>query len=304
MKRALLILSVVLLFATGAAAGNGGIRAAANRCTTTILTTTTNVATTIYSTVTVTTTAPTTTTPPPPTRQYFGTDPVGTASLPRADTYCADHILLNMWEPVSHGNAQYNVPRDDIATNWGDSRFSWWNSFPNWLTKRAQVDGHFTNSDGTTPTTTELISFAACKWGVDEDLIRAVAVQESDWHQHFWGDRCNNTNDALGIGSYGITQIKNFNCSNQGDWGGFRRTYDSTPFNLDFNAAAFRGCMDRDFWYTYTDERNGSAIAPSDTATMQRACVSAWFAGDVHTNSSYVNSVYAHLAARDWEAYS
>lgn len=236
--------------------------------------------------------------PPPNGRHYFATEPVGTAGLPRAESYCADNILLNKWEPTSHGNLQFNVPRDDVATNWGDSRFSWWSSFPGWLTKRAQVTGHFTDSDGSVPTTTELISFAACRWGVDEDLIRAVAVQESDWHQHFWGDRCGQTNDALGIGSYGIIQIKNFNCVNEGDWGGFRRTYESTPFALDFYGAAMRGCLDRNFWYGY------GTTAPSDTAGMIRGCVGAWFSGDFSPSSSYTNSVYQHLANRDWLGYT
>lgn len=232
------------------------------------------------------------------TRHYFATEPVGTAGLPRSEAYCADNIILNKWEPTSHGNMQYNIPRDDVPTNWTDSRFSWWNSFPNWLTKRAQVTGHFVDSDGSVPTTTELISFAACRWGVDEDLIRAVAVQESDWHQHFWGDRCNQTDDSLGIGSYSIIQIKNFNCSNEGDWGGFRRTYDSTPFALDFYGAAMRGCLDRNFWYNY-----GTTVS-TDTSGMIRGCVGAWFSGDFSPTSTYTNSVYQHLANRDWQNYT
>ena len=33
-------------------------------------------------------------------------------------------------------------------------------------------------------TTDEIFQWAACKWGVPDDLLRAVAVRESTWHQY------------------------------------------------------------------------------------------------------------------------
>lgn len=236
--------------------------------------------------------------PPPPsptptptgtTRQYFGTEAPGTLGLPRSDSYCADHILRSSWEP-NHGNLNYNVPRNDEPSPYD----AWWASYPAWLALRAQVDGNFVNSDGTTPTDTEIYSFAACKWGIDEDLLRAVSVQETDWHERFWGDRCSLTDASQGIGSYGIMQVKNRNCSNSGDWGGYPRTYDSTTYNVDFYGAAFRGCLDRDFWYSY---------GTTDVNTLVRGCVGAWFSGSFDPNSAYTNSVYQHLANRDWLTY-
>jgi len=259
---------------------------------------TTTVTSIVTSTVTssTSTTVPSTTTVPPPARvAYDTTAPGGTAGFPRSDTSCASTILLNTWEATSHGNLQYNVPRDDVATNYTDSRFSWWSSFPKWLTRRGQVTGHFTNTDGSVPTTTEIFSWAACKWGVREDLLRAVAVQESDWHENFWGDRCSGTDPNTGVGSYGIMQIKNFNCSNAGDWGGFRRTFVSTTYNVDFYGAAFRACLEGSFWYTIP--------AADSAATRERGCVGAWFSGSYQPASSYTNLVYGHLAAKDWLAY-
>ena len=50
-----------------------------------------------------------------------------------------------------------------------------------------------------TGTTTEIFQWAACKWGIDEDTLRAVAVQESDWHQSAVGDNCG----VVGEASYG-----------------------------------------------------------------------------------------------------
>jgi hypothetical protein len=42
----------------------------------------------------------------------------------------------------------------------------------------ARVDGQFTG------TTNEVFQWAACKWGLPDDLLGAVAVQESTWYQY------------------------------------------------------------------------------------------------------------------------
>lgn len=208
-------------------------------------------------------------------------------------------IVRDSYNP--NGNTPYNIPRDDLGTGWGDSRFSWWSSFPKWITRRAQIDDHYTYADGGQPTTTEIFSIGACRWGVREDLLRAVAVQESDWHQHggsfmAWSDRCSgHSNGDDGFGSYGIMQTKNFNCSGGGDWGGFPRSWYSTPFNVDLYGAAFRSCLETAFWYS---------IPAGDSADRrERGCVGAWFSGSYAPDSSYTNSVYGHLANRDWLRY-
>ena len=45
-----------------------------------------------------------------------------------------------------------------------------------------RVTGNFTG------TTDEIIQWAACKWGFDEDLIRAQTAKESWWFQSSVGD--------------------------------------------------------------------------------------------------------------------
>ena len=44
--------------------------------------------------------------------------------------------------------------------------------------------------------------------------------------------------------------MKNLNCSGEGDWGGFPRSWYSTPFNVDLYGAAFRACLEQSFWYS------------------------------------------------------
>lgn len=243
-----------------------------------------------------------TTPPPPPGGQRFDVmEPSGTAGLPRSLTYCLANIVRDPYDP--NGNSPYNVPRDDLSTGWSLSQFSWWNSFPKWIALRNQIDDHYTYADGSQPTTTEIFSIAACRWGLREDLLRAVAVQESDWHEHTgsfsaWGDRCSgHTNPDDGYGSYGIMQMKNFNCAGEGDWGGFPRSWYSTPFNVDHYGAMFRGCLEQVFWAGH------NAPAGDSDATKERGCVGAWFSGGYSPTSSYTNSVYTHLANRDWTSY-
>ena len=55
---------------------------------------------------------------------------------------------------------------------------------------RPLVDGNFTG------TTDEILQWAACKWGIDEDIVRAQAVTESYWFQTAGGDLTNNQADC------------------------------------------------------------------------------------------------------------
>lgn len=210
-----------------------------------------------------------------------------------------------------NGNGPYNVPRDDLGTGWkgADSRFNWWETYSaNWTNgagtgRRDKVDDRYVFADGTTLTSDEIFSVAACRWGIREDVLRAVAVQESDWHEHTgsfsaWGDRCSgHTDPNEGFGSYGIMQQKHMPCSgSQGDWGGFPRSWYSVPFSVDFYGAAFRACMERTFSWS-------NVPANEPIATLERGCVGAWFSGQYQPTSSYTNSVYGHLANKDWLRY-
>ena len=60
-----------------------------------------------------------------------------------------------------------------------------------------RVDGNFTG------TTDEIIQWAACRWGFDEDTVRAQAVQESFWRQDAVGDFANGIYQ-----SHGLLQVK------------------------------------------------------------------------------------------------
>jgi hypothetical protein len=129
---------------------------------------------------------PTSSNSPPPASGYFLLQPVG-ASLP-SDSECAAAVHSSTWEPRPENQQQNNTtpapgamaasfairPRDQ-----GDTYNALWDS---WLLPR--VDGQFTG------TTDEILQWAACKWGLPDNLIRADAVEESTWFQylHFPND--------------------------------------------------------------------------------------------------------------------
>ncbi len=97
--------------------------------------------------------SPPTSTSPPPASGYFGLRTVGSWSWPAPGAMAAAFAAR---------------PR-----NQGGSYNPLWDS---WLLHR--VDGQFTG------TTDEIFQWAACKWGLPDNLIRADAVEESTWFQY------------------------------------------------------------------------------------------------------------------------
>jgi Bacterial Ig domain len=220
--------------------------------------------------------------PPPPSGsgQYCGTRAPGSPLLTDADAtamrlaHPAERIAANQTANATHPTAtQLTSFRQQHAGFDGPALYD------------SAVTGAGSG------TTDELISWAACKYGIDEDTMRAVAVQESDWRQAVTGDLCNGS-----WTSFGITQVKAPNmaagCSN--GWAGvWPMNRDSTPFNLDFYASRMRECYDGKInWWSHP-------------AGDLWGCIGWWFSGSWHSSGgdSYAASVKQHLANRDWEVY-
>ena len=85
------------------------------------------------------------------------------------------------------------------------------------------VTGHYKG------TTDDIIEWAAYKWGLPEDVLRAVAVTESWWHMDMLGDAGD---------SFGIFQVRRpYHCCLP-----FMR--DSTAFNADYYGGIIRAYFD------------------------------------------------------------
>lgn len=137
----------------------------------------------------------------------------------------------------------------------------------------AKVDGNYSGS------TDDLIRITACKWGIDEDYVRAQAWIEDGWHQdcaaahggigcRVAGDLNSPPGDPSGLPVTSITPGGVFSAidgyGNPGlptdhwdswsmlqtkvwyEWMTWPMIQDSTSFGLDFRFAEMRGCVNGD----------------------------------------------------------
>jgi hypothetical protein len=164
----------------------------------------------------------------------------------------------------------------------------------------ARVDGQFTG------TTKQILRWAACKWGVDEDLVYAQAAIESWWLQGTLGDwsgdaaRCA---PGRGLGadgragqcpeSFGILQTRY--PYQQSAWPGMAN---STAMNADIGYAIWRACFDGYETWLNTVER-GREYAAGDAW----GCVGRWFSGRWYNadGDTYTGRVRDYLSRRIWE---
>jgi hypothetical protein len=219
---------------------------------------------------------------------YFATEPAHAANLPRPDSYCASAVVRNSWEPRPDNNqANHTV----LSPPYGWSTENHWRP---WSDRQAKVTGNFTG------TTTEIIQWAACKWGIDEDTIRAVAVQESRWHMSTTGDVCGPPGEA----SYGILQIKNKDCTGKVIQGGYPDTAQSTALNVDWYAAHLRACYDGDFYdggqWPYKGQTVDQIAKQNGWSFVFWSCIGFHFSGNWSPGQPYELKVRQILATRAW----
>jgi hypothetical protein len=160
-----------------------------------------------------------------------------------------------------------------------------------------RVDGNFTG------TTDEVLQWGACKWGFDEDLVRAIAANESWWRESAAGDLtynsslcpsgANYSNGGCDL-SYGIAQIKST------DYGGtFPYSWKSTAFNVDYKLAYQRACFEGKI--AYLTERS-SSYPNGDENNMLWGCVDQWYTGGWWNGSDdyYISETKSELANKPW----
>jgi autotransporter family porin len=148
-------------------------------------------------------------------------------------------------------------------------------SAPQW----PRVTGNFTG------TTDEIIQWGACKWGFDENTLRAQAAKESYWSMLSVGDNGE---------SFGIMQVRSTTFRNNGV---FPNAQSSTAFNIDIYLATWRDCLDgKDTWLN-TVERGGQ-YGPGDAW----GCIGKWFSGRWYTQPSvdYIHAVQDYLNQQIW----
>jgi hypothetical protein len=192
----------------------------------------------------------------------------------RSDAFCAGAVSSDA--ETNPENRVYNtvagdkrLPANFFPPQSGDPRAN-----ENLATR---VTGGFT---GTTP---QILEWAACKWGINSNIVRAQAIVESSWRQGMRGDWTTNPDHCAprhGPGvdgrphacpeSFGILQVRYRFFS-----GAFPDAVDSTAFNADAAYAVWRACYEGYEWWLQ------DAAAPGHTykAGDKWGCIGRWYAG-------------------------
>jgi hypothetical protein len=192
------------------------------------------------------------------------------------DAECAARVRRSSWEPrpenttANHTNLYAQGYR--LTANSDLAQYGY----------QPRVTGNFIG------TTDEILQWGACKWGIDEDIVRAQAVQESTWRQAELGD-CNGGR-ANGCDSLGILQVKG--ADNPPTYpGAWPYAVQSTAFDVDYALAVWRSCFEgKETWL-------GNGYHAGDAW----GCVGRWFSGDWYENSQdYIASVKNIKANKVW----
>jgi hypothetical protein len=161
------------------------------------------------------------------------------------------------------------------------------------------ITGHFTG------TTIDILRWAACKWGIDQDIVFAQAAVESWWQQDTkgdWGTDASACPPGHKLGkdgtrgqcpqSYGILQ--NRYPYEDGGWPAMIR---STAMNADAAYGIWRACFDGYEPWLNTQQR-GSQYRAGDAW----GCVGRWFAGRWRTPAAlgYIAFVKKYLREKVW----
>jgi hypothetical protein len=156
----------------------------------------------------------------------------------------------------------------------------------------ARVTGNFVG------TTDEIIQWASCKWGFDENVVRAIAVTESNWHQSQAGD--STTNAALCPPtvlapcprSFGIHQVT----WSSDPLGTYPASQISTAFNLDASLLIHRICFDG--YMQWLKNIGYTSYGAGDLW----GCVGQWFSGNWHDSAAqtYITKVKGYVSTKPW----
>jgi hypothetical protein len=165
-----------------------------------------------------------------------------------------------------------------------------------------RVNGNFTGS------TDSILKWASCKWGFDENVTRATAVNETHWRQLEVGDLGNGT-------SLGILQIKSADYPSTCEAVASTQdpaavtdancySYKSTAFAADYKLAQQRACFDGRITYLTSESPTaGYPTYPNGTEEqMMWGCIGWWYSGHWFDAGAlnYISEVQTYLADKAW----
>lgn len=239
-----------------------------------------------------------TATPSSSATPYYSLLPAGSA-LP-SDSQCASGASSDSFEPrpVNAVPNSTMMSASDLSTFQSNARGGEGGAPGSFLVR---ADGQFTG------TTDAILKWASCKWGFDENVTRATAVNETHWRQLELGDIGNGT-------SIGILQIKSrdypstcesvastqntANVTNPDCY-----SYLSTAFAADYKLAQQRACFEGQISYMIGESPAGYPSYPNGTPDqMMWGCVGWWYSGHWYDSGAlnYISQVQGYLSAQTW----
>jgi hypothetical protein len=226
-------------------------------------------------------------TSPVPAGGYYTTSAPGTP-LP-SDATCAQRVHRATWEPRSDNEKQnHTKPDGPVHLAASDAFDSTWHD-----KYETRITGDFTG------TTDEIIQWAACKWGIADNMVRAQAVVESHWHMDTESDKEPRSAGHCAPGddrdpcptSFGILQIKwYFHPSKNPVGNTYPMSKDMTAFSLDYALAELRGCYDGHAW-----------VGKKATGDLM-GCMGLWYSGEWRDDNAlkYIGWVQRALDSKPW----
>jgi|GEM_PF-3528271 len=190
-----------------------------------------------------------------------------------SDAEAASHVIRSSFEPRP-GNF---TPNHTVPTQ---AERDYYNAQSQNYETRGLFTGNFTG------TTDETIQWVSWKWGLDEDVVRAVAAVESWWNQNAYG--C--TSQGGGLTSPTWSQNP----------GSCPMAMNSTAANLEIFAGYMRQYYDnyqgKSSWLNDVD--HGQTYAAGD----EWGSIGAWYAGRWHTAAaeSYITKVKDYETKQVW----
>lgn len=151
-----------------------------------------------------------------------------------------------------------------------------------------------------TITTSDIIVWAAWKWKLDEDMLRAQCWKESGgWHQETAGDNTVPSAPSTGIyHSYGIAQCRrNSNGQVEPNWNGtFSASRDCTAMSVDVLCQAIR--------YYFDGHAGRQGLTPDPVGNIWES-VARWFHGWSPIDfgpTGYLAEVQSNYSTKPWGA--
>jgi len=287
-------------------------------------------------TATSSTTSATSSAPPPASGYFTNLVAPGNVSALPGDGACAAAVKRSTWEPrpdnykPNHTLVDAAAVHNSFAQRSRTAGDPWdydarWDS---WLLPR--VDGQFTG------TTDEIIQWAACKWGLPDNYLRAEADIESTWFQYetYPSGRCVDTYGCGDwFGSEPYTARKTY-CDGLASSGGYdyQKDYGDGLCPETFSIVGVMSWWNPSWGYSWAGNQDGTFPFTRDATAMALdymasqirgcyegwewelgtgysagdlwGCAGAWYSGGWHDSraETYISHVQAAESTKPWLA--